>query len=118
MGKTSITRKMDPGLRRLWLGIGILLFLAPAGLILPELFRAGGAWGEWGAEEVRDMTGYVPEGLKRLSELWSAPMPDYTVFGWDKGIASYAAYVLSGILGVVLVAAAAFLFGRLVGRNK
>lgn len=105
---------------RLWIGIGILVLLAPLGLIVPELFKAGGAWGEWGVDEIQNIAGYVPAGLKRLSELWSSPIPDYAFTGWDKGVKSYVAYIASGIIGVVLVVALAYVFGKMLkkGNNK
>ncbi len=30
------------------IGIAVLIVLSPLGLILPEHFKAGSAWGEWG----------------------------------------------------------------------
>ena len=104
--------------RNLWIGIGILILLAPIGLILPELFKASGAWGEWGADEVKNIAGYLPEGLKRLSELWSAPLPDYAFTGWDKGVKSYIAYIVSGLIGVVIVAAISYVLGKILKRGK
>jgi len=73
---------------KLWLGIMILIILSPLGLWLPEHFKAGAAWGEWGA-----------------SSLWSAPLPDYTFKGWEgKGLGHLSlAYCLSAGLGVVIV---------------
>jgi hypothetical protein len=107
----------DSNYRKLWIGIGILIFLAPLGLILPELFKASGAWGEWGADEVRNIAGYLPKGLKRLSELWSAPIPDYAFTGWDKGVKSYIAYIVSGLIGVVLVVAVSYVLGKILKRG-
>jgi hypothetical protein len=104
--------------RKLWIGIGILILLAPIGLILPELFKAGGAWGEWGVDEIKHIAGYVPAGLKRISELWSAPIPDYAFSGWDKGGKSYIAYIISGIIGVVIVAAFAYIIGKILKRGE
>lgn len=103
---------------RLWIGIAILILLAPVGLILPEIFNAGGAWGEWGADEIKDIIGYIPGGLKKLSDLWSAPFTEYAFTGWDKGIKSYIAYIIAGLLGVAAVAAAAYLLGYLLKRGK
>jgi hypothetical protein len=104
--------------RKLWLGIGILILLAPIGLILPELSGAGGAWGEWGADELKDIAGYLPEGLKRVSELWSAPVPDYAFTGWDKGLKSYVAYIISGFIGALMVAAVSCLIGNLLKKRQ
>jgi cobalt/nickel transport protein len=107
-----------PNYRKLWIGIAILVLLAPLGLMLPELFHAGGAWGEWGVDEIKEIAGYVPEGLKRLSELWSAPFSDYAFKGWHKGIKSYVAYTVSGLLGVVVVVGCAFLFAKIIKRGE
>lgn len=102
----------------LWIGIGLLILLTPIGLILPELFKTGGAWGEWGAEEVKEKIGYIPEGLKKLSELWSAPISDYAFSGWNKGIKSYVAYILSGILGVLIVATVSYILGKVLRKRQ
>jgi hypothetical protein len=104
--------------RKLWTGIGILALLSPLGLILPKLFGAGGAGGEWRVDEIKDIAGYVPEGLKRLSTLWSAPVADYAFEGWDRGFKAYVAYILSGILGVAIVAAVAYILGKILKRGE
>ncbi len=105
-------------LRKLWIGIGVLILLTPAGLMLPRLFRAGGAWGEWAPDEVKEIAGYLPEGLKRLSNLWSAPVSDYGFSGWDKGLKFYVGYILSGLLGVVAVILVAYIIGKLLKRGE
>jgi hypothetical protein len=100
--------------KKLWIGIMILAALSPIGLILPDRFKAGAAWGEWGREEIQKMTGYVPRGFAKLSELWKAPMPDYAFKGWgEKGMTHLSfATILSAILGIVLVAAITLLLGK------
>lgn len=111
--------------RRLWAGLALLLLLTPLGLI-----AAGTAWGEWSAEEFASEPGRaeiaraslgaepperVPEGLARLSALWTAPLPDYAppfmrseVFG----------YLLSGMFGTGVVIAAALLLGWWMRRAR
>ncbi len=105
-------------IKKLWIGIIILIALTPIGLILPELLKAGGAWGEWGADEIEKIVGYMPEGLKRLSEFWKSPIPDYAFSGWEAGVKAYIGYILSGIIGVSLVIGVSFLIGRLLARNN
>ena len=39
--------------RRLWVRIGILILLSPLGIILPDIFKSGGAWGEWGQKGLK-----------------------------------------------------------------
>ncbi len=107
-------------LRKLWIAIGVLALLSPLGLIIPALFGAGGAWGEWGLEEIQKMLGFVPEGMKKLGHLWSSPMKDYAVPGQTEGMARKGlGYAASALLGVALTAALAFLLARVLGkRNK
>ncbi len=103
--------------RKLWIWIAVLIVLAPLGLLLPRLFKSGGAWGEWGADELKDIAGYVPAGLKRISELWTAPIKDYAFTGWDKGGKSYVAYIVSGIVGVAMVAAVSYVLGKILKKK-
>jgi len=76
--------------------IKVLLFclaLVPLGLL------AGEAWGEWGREELIKLLGFVPSGIDKFSGLWKAPFSDYSVFG----LPSLPSYILSSILGVILI---------------
>jgi cobalt/nickel transport protein len=107
--------------RKFWAVLLLLAVLTPAGLYLPELFKAGGAWGEWGVEEVQRMIGYAPAGMKRHSELWKAPMPDYAFPG--KVAAPVArpsvSYVLSALVGIAACGGGAWILGRwLTGKKK
>ena len=106
--------------KRLWWGLAALVLISPVGLILPELFKSGPAWGEWGAEELEKLLGFVPEGLRRLSDLWPAPLPDYNPKGWEgKGLAkSGLSYIFSGILGVGVILFLSFFVGKILTRNK
>ena len=91
---------------KLWLGLVAIIILSPLGLIIPAYFHAGGAWGEWGSDEMTKLVGYVPKGLEKLSGLWSAPMPDYAFKGWEeKGPAHLSfAYIVSAVVGSLLIA--------------
>lgn len=104
---------------KLWIGIIMLIILSPLGLILPERFRAAGAWGEWGTEEMRRLAGYVPKGLGRLSSLWNSPIPDYVFKGWErKGLPHLSfAYIISAIVGISITAAAALVIGRILAKK-
>ncbi len=66
---------------RLTVGLGLLVLLAPLGVILPAHFHAGPAWGEWSAAEVRQHgAAYVPSGLQAAeAHGWHAPLPDYAL---------------------------------------
>jgi cobalt/nickel transport protein len=107
-------------INKLWIGLGALILLSPLGLILPDHFKAGSAWGEWGADEMQKLVGYVPQGLQKLSEIWTAPLPDYAFKGWeDKGLTHLSlAYIFSGLLGAGLVALGAWILGRMLAKKK
>ncbi len=104
---------------RMALGLGALILLSPLGLIIPDHFKAGSAWGEWGSDEMRKMLGYVPAGLDQAGELWKAPMPDYSFRGWeDKGMPHLSlAYIIAGVAGAGLIALVAWLIGRFLGKK-
>ena len=96
--------------RPLWIRLALLMLLTPLGIL-----AAGTAWGEWGARDFSDpqmrqqitaASGNVappaqqPQGLARLSSLWSAPFPQYAppfvrrpAFG----------YVMSAVFGSGLI---------------
>ncbi len=97
------------GINKLWIGLGVLALLSPLGLL-----ASGTAWGEWGAEEFSDMLGYVPKGLARFAEIWSAPLPDYTV----PGLGGAPGYIASAVVGIVLVALITWGLGQLLARGE
>ncbi|MFA5410759.1 MAG: PDGLE domain-containing protein [Candidatus Omnitrophota bacterium] len=105
---------------KLWIGIGILILLSPLGIFLPEHFQAGDAWGEWGADSFQELLGYVPQGLQKLSGLWSAPIPDYAFKGWEeKGFGSLSfAYIASAVIGILITAGVVLLIGKLLSKKE
>jgi len=96
------------GISKLWIGLGVLALLSPLGLL-----ASGTAWGEWGADEFSDMLGYVPQGLAKFAEIWSAPLPDYTI----PGLGDVPGYILSAIVGMALVVILTWGLGRLLARR-
>jgi len=104
---------------KLWIGLGVLIVLSPLGLLLPALFKAGGAWGEWESEEIKKLVGYVPKGLEKLAPLWNAPLPDYAFKGWEeKGLSHLGlAYIISAIVGMGITVGAALLIGKLLAKK-
>lgn len=101
-----------PGrLRFLWVALAILIVATPLGLLAP-----GTAWGEWSSRELisRGLSG-VPQGIAQLENLWGAPLAGYDVPAL--GNASMG-YVLSAIVGIVLVAVMAWLFTALVTTRR
>ena len=104
---------------KLWIALGVMVVLSPLGLILPDHFKAGSAWGEWGGDEMKKMVGYVPEGMKKLSEVWNAPLRDYAFQGWgEKGLTHLsAAYIFSGLLGAGLVVLLTWWLGKKLSKK-
>lgn len=97
----------------------VMALLTPVGIYLPEILKAGGAWGEWGVAEVRKMAGYAPEGMEKTSGSWKAPVPDYAQ-GAEKG-SSFPRrgfrYLLSAFIGVSACGGAAYLLARRLARH-
>ncbi|HBW46985.1 TPA: cobalamin biosynthesis protein [bacterium] len=107
-------------IKKLWIGIGVLILLSPIGLILPDWFKAGAAWGEWGAEEMQELVGYIPQGLEKLSSLWNAPLPDYAFQGWEeRGLAHLSiAYIFSAVVGIAVTVGIVFAIGKFLVRRE
>jgi|WetSurMetagenome_2_1015567.scaffolds.fasta_scaffold154833_3 cobalt/nickel transport protein len=101
---------------KLWIGIGTLALLSPLGVFLPDRFKAGSAWGEWGAEEFGGLIGYIPKGLDKMASVWKAPLPDYAVNGLQRhpGIA----YGISTIIGIGLCVGVVYILGLIVSRKS
>jgi cobalt/nickel transport protein len=105
---------------KLWIGLGILAVVSPIGLYLPDKLKAGSAWGEWGADKMKGLVGYVPAGLQKLSSLWKAVIPDYAFKGWeDKGPGHLSfAYIISALAGIALCVGAGIILGKLFSRKR
>ncbi|QAT50097.1 cobalt transporter CbiM [Caproiciproducens sp. NJN-50] len=110
LGKVSFFQKY----RNLLIPIIVMVVLTPLGLI-----ATGTAWGEWGTDEIKDALGYIPQGLASMSDRWNAIMPDYSlpVLG-DGQVGSIAGYILSALVGILLISFLIFLMSRLITKNK
>lgn len=104
--------------QKLWRGLFILALLTPLGVILPEKFRAGAAWGEWGADTLAKFLGYVPEGLRRWAGIWKAPVPDYN-FGGESASTTVQAvsYIASGLIGILAAGILIYIIAKIIVRN-
>ena len=95
-----------------------MAFISPIGIILPELFNSGDAWGEWGTETLEKLLGFVPEGLRKYTDFWRAPFPDYNLGGEDGSMTvQVISYVASGIIGILIVTAVIYLISKVVLKN-
>lgn len=104
---------------KFWIGMAVLVVLSPLGLILPEHFKAGAAWGEWGIDEMQKLVGYIPHGLEKLSSLWNAPIPDYAFKGWEeKGLPHLSlAYIISAVIGIAIIVAVVLIIGKILTKK-
>jgi hypothetical protein len=97
--------------RTLWVGLAAMILIVPVGLLAP-----GTAWGEWGTEELSSLgLAFIPQGLAKLSGLWSAPLPDYDLPALGN---ANLAYILSALVGIVIVVVVVWLFSMLVTVKK
>jgi cobalt/nickel transport protein len=111
--------KMDKLQKRILLVLLLLCIITPMGILLPMLFNAGDAWGEWSAKTLKDLIGYVPQGLAKYDELWNAPLPDYAIKGNDPSIFHQSGYyIVSGLFGATVTFLVMIIISRLILRNE
>ncbi|MCX6233383.1 MAG: cobalamin biosynthesis protein [Bacteroidetes bacterium] len=97
----------------------VLVLITPAGIFLPMFFDAGDAWGEWSAQTVKGIIGYVPEGLAKYTDTWKAPVSDYTLDGNDPSLSRQSVYyIISGIAGAAIALAVTWLLSKIIIRNE
>ena len=96
----------------------VLAVISPAGILLPMAFNANDAWGEWSAETVEKLIGYVPEGLQKYSDTYKAPIPDYSLNADDASVTHQSLfYILSGIVGVAITYGVTILISKFIIKN-
>jgi cobalt/nickel transport protein len=107
-------------IKHLWIGLIVLALLSPIGIILPDKFKAGSAWGEWGSDEIQQQVGFVPQGMKETADIWSAPLPDYSFKGWEeKGLGMQSvAYIVSAGVGIGIIGLITVFFGRFAAKKE
>ena len=104
---------MDKVLKRLLLALVVLIILVPLGLV-----ASGTAFGEWSADDIQKLVGFVPSGIQSLSGLWNPPLPDYGYPAAPAGfIGGSLGYYLSAIIGAVVGGGALFLIGKVLTKN-
>ncbi len=106
-------------IKKLWMAIGILVLLSPLGLIIPALFGAGGAWGEWSLREIKKLTGYMPQGMEKHSQFWKSPLQNYALPGQRDGLLHGSlGYIVAAVVGIILTAGIAYLLAKIIGRRE
>ena len=110
--------KMDKLQKKILITLLLLCLLAPTGILLPMFFNAGDAWGEWSAQTVKQLIGYVPHGLAKYSEIYKAPLTDYTVSNGSNSVAGKSGYyIISAIFGATVTYIVMLIISRLIIRN-
>ncbi|MCJ7446293.1 MAG: PDGLE domain-containing protein [Bacteroidales bacterium] len=110
--------KLDKLQKKIFIVLLLLCLITPAGILLPVFFNAGDAWGEWSAQTVKDLIGYVPQGLAKYSDVWEAPLPDYTINSQDTSVVHQSGYYfVSGLIGATVTYVVMFLISRLIVRR-
>ena len=107
-------------IKKLWIGLAVLVILSPLGLILPAKFNAGSAWGEWSADELHNRVGYTPSGISKAENLWKAPMPDYAFKNQESSPLHTLSisYIISAVVGISLITGITFLLSRILIKRE
>lgn len=104
--------------KKIFVFLIVLAIFTPTGILLPMFFDANDAWGEWSAETVKNMIGYVPEGLQKYSDTYKAPIPDYTLDADDSSVTHQSLfYIISGLAGIALTFGVTILISKFIIKN-
>lgn len=115
----EVRMKTDKLQKKILIVLLALCLITPVGIMLPSYFNAGDAWGEWSASTVKDLVGYVPEGLTKYTGIWKSPMTDYTLNSNDQSAVHKSGfYIVSGIFGATIAYVVMIVISRLIIRNE
>jgi cobalt/nickel transport protein len=110
--------KMNKLQKKILVVLLLLCLITPVGILFPAFFNAGDAWGEWSAQTVKELVGYVPKGLEKYSDIYKAPIPGYTVNTKDRSIMHKSGfYIVSGLLGATITYVVMLLITKIIVRN-
>ena len=94
------------GVGHLWALLAFLVALVPLGLLF-----SGTPWGEWSRDEVSRLTGFVPEGMRRMPE-WKGVFPGYAAPWAQGGIRGGVFYVGSALGASAIIVFLIYLWGK------
>jgi hypothetical protein len=87
----------------------VVIILTPLGLL-----ASGTAYGEWAPDEVKQILGYIPQGMAGSTSWWHAVMPDYSLPKLGSNMFSHSlAYILSALVGVVMISVLIILLAKM-----
>jgi cobalt/nickel transport protein len=119
LSRKGVKMKLDRLQKKILIILLLLCLITPVGVLLPMYFNAGDAWGEWSAQTVKDLVGYVPQGLAKYSDVWKAPLPEYTINSKDTSVIHQSGfYIVSGIIGATVTYVVMLLISKLIVRNR
>ncbi len=100
--------------KAMFIPMAVMVVLTPLGLI-----ATGTAWGEWGAEEMKEQLGFIPQGFDKMADFWHALLPDYAlpVLG-DGQTGATAGYILSAVVGILLITGLILLTSKVVMKEQ
>jgi cobalt/nickel transport system permease protein len=102
--KADTPAKREGMMWLLWGALGVVALATPIGLL-----ASGTAWGEWGAEELKNLgLGFIPKGIEQFAGWWPAPLPDYGILR----LSAVVGYILSAFIGITLVSVLIWMLGR------
>ena len=118
LSEKDVKMKLNKLQKKILIILLILCLITPIGILLPAYLNAGQAWGEWSASTVKDLIGYVPRGLAKYTDVWKAPVPDYTINGKDVSMVHQSGYyIVSGIFGATITYIVMLIISRLIIKN-
>ena len=98
-----------------WIVLLVLAIITPLGII-----AAGGAWGEWDLDGIKDRAGFVPDGMRgKGAGASEPPLADYTVPGLENGFVHEGlGTIIAAILGAGVTALAALALVRITRHGR
>ncbi len=90
--------------------IFVFLFalLVIIGMVPLGLLSKSPAWGEWNLSFYKGKLGVIPQGLQKLSDIYFAPVHDYS----PAGFSHIAGYYISTLIGVLIIFLIFFIFTK------
>jgi cobalt/nickel transport system permease protein len=108
--KADAAVKKEGKIWLLWGALAAVALATPVGLL-----ASGTAWGEWGAAQLKGLgLNFIPQGIEKFAGWWPAPLPGY---GFPR-LGAVVGYILSAIIGLVLVGALLWIVGRWLSRRN
>jgi len=101
--KTIGVKKETSDIFLFFIVVLLIMLLVPLGILTENP-----AWGEWNLSFFHEKLGFIPQGLKHFSTLYSAPLHRYLL----PGMSAVASYYLSAILAIFFTTLVFFLFSR------